>query len=56
MPPSTAGREARRYFSGGRKVRRTIHERGGTMPENLPSAESIRKVESREKKRLKAGK
>mgnify|MGYP007027725364 CR=1 FL=1 len=39
----------------GHKVRRTIHELGGTMPENLPSAESIKKVESREKKRLKAG-
>ncbi len=39
----------------GRKVRRTIHELGGTMPENLPIAESIKKVESREKKRLKAG-
>jgi DNA-damage-inducible protein D len=39
----------------GRKVRRTIHELGGTMPENLPVAESIRKVESREKKRLKVG-
>jgi DNA-damage-inducible protein D len=39
----------------GRKVRRTIHELGGTMPENLPSAESIKKVESREKKRLRAG-
>jgi DNA-damage-inducible protein D len=38
----------------GRKVRRTIHELGGTMPENLPAAENIRKVESREKKRLKA--
>jgi DNA-damage-inducible protein D len=39
----------------GRKVRKTIHELGGTMPENLPTAESIKKVESREKKRLKAG-
>ncbi len=38
----------------GRKVRRTIHELGGTMPENLPVAESIKKVESAEKKRLKA--
>jgi DNA-damage-inducible protein D len=38
----------------GRKVRQTIHELGGTMPENLPTAESIKKVESREKKRLKA--
>ena len=38
----------------GRKVRQTILELGGTMPENLPVAESIKKVESREKKRLKA--
>jgi DNA-damage-inducible protein D len=37
----------------GRKVRKTIHELGGTMPENLPVAESIKKIESREKKRLK---
>jgi DNA-damage-inducible protein D len=36
----------------GRKVRQTIRELGGTMPENLPVAESIKKVESREKKRL----
>jgi DNA-damage-inducible protein D len=39
----------------GRKVRQTIRELGGTMPENLPVAESIKKVEIREKKRLKAG-
>jgi DNA-damage-inducible protein D len=39
----------------GRKVRQTIRELGGTMPEDLPAAESIKKVESREKKRLKAG-
>jgi DNA-damage-inducible protein D len=38
----------------GRKVRKTIHELGGAMPENLPVAESIKKVASREKKRLKA--
>ncbi len=30
-------------------VRRTIHEHGGTMPENLPVAEHIRQVESRER-------
>lgn len=34
----------------GRKVRRTIHELGGTMPENLPVAENIKKVESRAEK------
>ena len=38
----------------GRKVRKTIQELGGTMPENLPVAENIKKVASREKKRLKA--
>ena len=32
-----------------RKVRKTIHELGGTMPENLPVAEGIKKVASREK-------
>jgi len=37
----------------GRTVRRTIHELGGTMPENLPAAEHIKKIEKREKKRLK---
>ena len=37
----------------GRRVRKTIHELGGTMPESLPIAESIKKVESRENKRLK---
>jgi DNA-damage-inducible protein D len=46
---------ANRIHNGvGRKVRQTIHELGGTMPENLPVAESIKKVESREKKRLRA--
>ncbi len=38
----------------GGKVRQTSRELGSTMPENLPTAESIRMVESREKKRLKA--
>jgi DNA-damage-inducible protein D len=37
----------------GRKVRQTISELGGTMPENLPVAESIRRSKA-VKKRLKA--
>lgn len=41
------------HFEVGRKVRQTIEELGGTMPEDLPAAESIKKVETREKKRLK---
>ena len=37
----------------GKKVRQTIRELGGTMAANLPVAEDIKKVASREKKRLK---
>jgi DNA-damage-inducible protein D len=37
----------------GRKVRQTIEDLGGTMPENQPVAEDIRKIETRQKKRLK---
>ncbi len=37
----------------GAKVRQTIKELGGNMPENLPAAESIRKLESKSKKALK---
>lgn len=37
----------------GAKVRQTIKELGGTMPEALPSAESIKKLESQKKKSLK---
>ena len=37
----------------GKKVRQTIRELGGTMPENLPVAEDLKQVASREKKRLK---
>lgn len=36
----------------GAKVRQTIKELGGTMPEALPPAESIKKVETKQRKRL----
>jgi len=36
----------------GAKVRQTIRELGGTMPEELPVAESIKKIETKERKRL----
>jgi len=39
----------------GAKVRQTIQELGGTMPEELPPAESIKKLESKVAKRLKGG-
>ena len=37
----------------GAKVRQTIKELGGTMPENLPSAESIKKVQQKKPRELK---
>jgi DNA-damage-inducible protein D len=36
----------------GAKVRQTIRELGGTMPENLPTAESIKKIETQKRKQI----
>jgi len=42
------------HFEVGRKVRQTIQDIGGTMPENLPSPDkSIQQLESAKKKQLK---
>lgn len=42
------------HYEVGRKVRQTIAELGGTMPEELPTPEkSIKQIESERKKRLK---
>ena len=35
------------HFEVGKKVRKTIEEFGGTMPEDLPAVENIKKVEKR---------
>lgn len=35
------------HFEVGKKVRKTIQELGGTMPERLPSTESIKKVQKK---------
>lgn len=45
----------RTHFEVGQKVRKTIEELGGTMPEHLPAAESIKKLESKRRKRLPPG-
>ena len=37
----------------GAKVRQTIEELGGTMPEDLPTADSIKKLESKRRKQIK---
>ncbi len=36
----------------GAKIRQTIKELGGTMPENLPAVESIKKLETKRRKKL----
>lgn len=42
------------HFEVGKKVRKTIQELGGEMPENLPSSESIKKIEkAQQAKQLK---
>lgn len=41
------------HYDVGKKVRQTIKELGGTMPEDLPVAESIKSVEAKQRKILK---
>ena len=43
------------HLEVGRKVRQTIKELGGTMPEHLPVAQSIKKLESQKRKRIGEG-
>lgn len=40
------------HFEVGKKIRKTIAELGGTMPEDLPNAEDIKKVERRNNNKL----
>lgn len=48
------------HFEVGKKVRKTIQELGGTMPENLAPAEDVKKLQRKpdgeEKKLLKGNK
>ncbi|MHB8155275.1 MAG: DNA damage-inducible protein D [Candidatus Omnitrophota bacterium] len=41
------------HFEVGKKVRQTIKELGGAMPENLPTAENIKKITSKNRKQIK---
>ena len=41
------------HFEVGKKVRKTIEELGGTMPEDLSVADSIKRLESKEQRLLK---
>ena len=49
---ATAAAEAAQRREAGAKVRQTIQELGGTMPEELPVAGSIKKIETNQRKRL----
>ena len=40
------------HYEVGQKVRQTIEELGGTMPEYLPTADSIKKLERQKQKEL----
>lgn len=42
----------RTHYEVGAKVRQTIKELGGTMPENLPVVESIKTIETKKKKQM----
>jgi len=42
------------HFEVGKKIRQTIEEIGGTMPENLPVAENIKRLEQKQKKLAKS--
>lgn len=44
------------HLEVGKKVRQTIKDLGGTMPENLPVEDSIKKIENVEKKKIAAPK
>ena len=41
------------HYEIGKKVRKTIEEIGGTMPENLPTADSIKFIEPKNREKLK---
>jgi len=41
------------HYNVGQKVRKTIEELGGTMPESLPAVDGICKVHTRIKKSVK---
>lgn len=44
------------HFEVGKKVRKTIQELGGTMPENLPVADSIKKLDKKDEPKKITGK
>ncbi|MCP5049113.1 MAG: hypothetical protein GY940_18230 [bacterium] len=43
------------HYNVGKKIRQTIKELGGSMPEKLPSAANIKIIEKQQQKKLKGG-
>lgn len=43
------------HYEVGQKVRQTIKELGGTMPEDLPTEDCIKKIENKKNKDIKKG-
>ena len=41
------------HYDVGKKVRQTIEDLGGTMLEDLPTAESIKTIEAKQQKEIK---
>ena len=41
------------HYDVGKKVWQTIEDLGGTMPEDLPTAESIKTIEAKQQKEIK---
>ena len=41
------------HYDVGKKVRQTIEDLGGTMPEDLPTAKSIKTIEAKQQKEIK---
>ena len=49
---NTKNKANQTHFEVGQKVRKTIEDLGGTMPENLPSADSIKQLVKKEQNKL----
>ena len=52
-PSKTKAQANQTHYDVGKKVRQTIEDLGGTMPEDLPTAESIKVIEAKQQKEIK---
>ena len=52
-PSKTKAQANQTHYDVGKKVRQTIEDLGGTMPEDLQTAESIKVIEAKQQKEIK---